>query len=187
MAARELVTRARIDALLDALGREFRHPARLFLSGGEGLVWRGLREATLDVDVTYEVDPVHHDEWIRCLVRLKERLHLSIEESNPGAFIPLPPDSEGRARHIGRFGTVDVYLFDPYAVALSKIERSHAHDVSDVRALIDARIIDAPTLQRLFEAILPRYATLRARSNPERFRRRLAAVLGDRSDDRESP
>ena len=83
MSPRSEVTRERIQALLEELGRKFLHPARLFLSGGEGLVWRGLRNATKDVDVHYEVDPDHHGEFVDVLRRLKEKRKLSIEERIP--------------------------------------------------------------------------------------------------------
>jgi len=67
LSQREPVTRERLRAFLAALGHTFHHPARLYLSGGEGLVWRGLREVTRDVDVAFEVDPKFHGEWIRVL------------------------------------------------------------------------------------------------------------------------
>jgi hypothetical protein len=174
---REEVTKARLQVLLESLGREFRRPARLFLSGGEGLVWRGLRAATRDVDITYEVDPAYHAAWMGCLVALKERLRLSIEEAGPGDFIPLPPGHEARASSVGRFGTVDVLLFDPYSVALSKLDRGHARDIEDVRSLLKAGVLDPGELRRLFEAVQPAYATRSLKSDPARFRRGLEAAL----------
>ena len=177
MSPREEVTTDRLRSLLEALGREFRHPARLYLTGGEGLVWRGLRGSTMDVDIAYEVDPRHHDEWYRCLRALKESARVSIEEAGPADFIPLPPGHESRASHIGRFGAVDVYLFDPYAVALAKAERGHARDDLAVRAMLDAGLVTAGELRRLLEVILPAYERGSLRADPARFRANLERIL----------
>lgn len=176
MTGREPVTSARLRAFLERLGKEFRHPARLFLSGGEGLVWRGLRAATRDVDVAYEVDPKWHGEWMRVVSDLIVATNTSVEEASPADFIPLPPGAESRARHVGRFGSVDVFLFDPYSVALSKLSRGHEQDLDDVRALLRAGEIDAATLRGHFEAILPAYRLRGFRADPARFRALLDSV-----------
>ena len=44
----------------------------------------------------------------------------------------------GRAKFIDRFGSLDVYHFDVYSVALSKIERGRDADFADVLALLEA-------------------------------------------------
>jgi hypothetical protein len=171
------VTRGRIEELLRAIGVAFRHPCKLYLSGGEGLVWRGLRGFTLDVDVVYEVDPAHHDAWIRTIRELKERLDVNIEEASPADFIPLPPGSADRAESVGRFGQVEVFLLDPYAVALSKLARGHEQDVADVRAMTAAGVVDAAALRRHFEAILPEYERRGVKADPARFRAMLETAL----------
>jgi hypothetical protein len=173
---REDVDRERLRAFLDALGRTFRRPARLFLAGGESLVWRGLRGATRDVDVSYEVDPSHLDEWIRALRELKERLRVNVEEAGPADFVPLPPGAADRAEFAGRFGEVDVYLFDPYSIALSKLSRGHARDLADVRALLAADVIDGPRLRDLVEGAIASGGARSLRFDPERVRRNLGAV-----------
>ncbi|MCK6481035.1 MAG: hypothetical protein HUU06_10720 [Planctomycetaceae bacterium] len=177
MAPREIVDADRLRGLLEEIGRTFRKPARLFLTGGETMVWRGLRASTMDVHFAFEVEPAHHDAWLQCLRGLKERLSVSLEEAGPGDFIPLPPGWEGRARHAGKFGSVDVYLFDPWSIALARIERGHARDFADVRALIAADVLDPAELRRHFEAILPAYGTMSVKADPRRFRSRLESVL----------
>jgi len=157
MSPRDDVTRERLRQLLDQIGRRFHGPARLYLSGGEGLVWRGLRGTTKDVDVHYEVSPDRHGAFVSVLRDLKESLSINIEEAYPGDFIPLPPGSEKRSTFVERFGQVDVFLFDPYSVALSKLSRGHDPDIEDVKALLAKDIIETPELRRLFETILPAY------------------------------
>lgn len=185
MSPRDDVTRERLRELLDQLGRRFRKPARLYLSGGESLVWRGLRGTTRDVDVHYEVAPDHHGAFVGVLRELKENLSINIEEAYPGDFIPLPPGSEGRATFVERFGQVDVFLFDPYAIALSKISRGHDPDIQDVRAMLANGIIEPAELRRLFEAILPAYEARGVKSDPVRYRRMLDLALSEADRDRQ--
>ncbi len=182
MSPRKDVTRDRIEALLRAIGDSFRHPCRLYLSGGDGLVWRGLRGLTRDVDISFDLDPAHHDAWIRTIRDLKDRLDINIEEAQPGHFVPLPPGSAERAEFIGRFGQVDAFLFDPYAVALSKLERGHVQDCDDVRALLAAHVIERAELRRLFEVVLQEHVRRSLKADPDRFRATLDDVLGPPAD-----
>ncbi len=177
MSPRADVTKERLRELLEQLGRRYHEPARLYLSGGESLVWRGLRGTTKDVDVHYEVSPDHHGAFVSVLRDLKEKLSISIEEAYPGDFIPLPPGCEGRRTLVGRFGQIDVFLFDPYAISLSKISRGHDPDIQDVKAMLANRIVEAKELRRLFEAILPAYEARDVKSDPVRFRRMLELAL----------
>jgi len=177
LSPRSDVTRERIEELLRAIGSTFRHPCRLYLSGGDGLVWRGLRRFTHDVDISYEVDPIHHSEWIRTVRELKDRLDVNIEEAHPGDFVPLPPESAARAQSIGRFGQVDVFLLDPYAVAMGKLGRGHDRDIADIRSMLAAGVLDAATLRRHAEAVLPEYERRSVRADPIKFRAMLELAL----------
>jgi hypothetical protein len=174
---RDPVDSQRLRAFLDALGRRFPHPARLFLAGGESLVWRGLRGTTRDVDIAYEVDVRWQGEWMGAIRALILEHRTSVEEASPRDFIPLPPGADGRAEFIGRFGQIDVFLFDPYSVALSKLERGHAQDLADVRAMLSKGVLDAKRLHEAFEAILSEYARRRVQADPVRFRARVEEAL----------
>jgi hypothetical protein len=70
-----------------------------------------------------------------------------------------------------------VFLLDPYSIALSKLERGHAQDLEDVRALVSAGVLDPAELRRLLEAILPEYERTTIRADVPRFRRMLEAAL----------
>lgn len=104
----ESVDRERLRAFLTELGRAFHGPARLILSGGESLVWRGLRGATRAVDVKYEVASEHVVAWVRELRAVSQRLGVLVEEASPGHFVPLPPGSDSRREWIERFGRIEV-------------------------------------------------------------------------------
>jgi hypothetical protein len=111
-------------------------------------------------------------------------MRISIEEASPGAFIPLPEGAEGRAKHIGRYGLVDVYLFDPYSVALSKLERGHARDLEDVHLLLKAGILQPVKLRALFEDVSARLERMSLKADLVRFRAMLEQVLKDVPDTR---
>jgi hypothetical protein len=159
MNTRQLANRSRIEFFLQRLGERFRHPARLYLVGGTTMVYEGFREQSLDIDLTIDVPPADHAELIQAIRALKDELALNVEEASPGDFIPLPKGYRERAQFIGRFGSLDVFHFDLYSTALSKIARGTEEDLSDVSALLRARRITMTELERYWEEIRPRIAT----------------------------
>lgn len=89
---------------------------------------------------------------------LAAEYRLDIEAVPIAEFVPLPPGAETRRRFIGRFGQIDVYLYDLYTIALSKIARGFDTDMDDVIFLVKSNLIDLAELQRHFQSILPRAA-----------------------------
>lgn len=170
------IDRLRVHYFLVKLGIEFRHPARLYLVGGTTLVYEGLREQSLDIDISYEVADEHEAEFAQVIRRLKDELQINVEQASPGDFIPLPSGWKERAKHVGRFGQVDVFHFDPYSTALSKIERGREGDYQDVMAMLRAGQIEIRELREAFDNIMPRVERESLKRNPDRFRRNFAVV-----------
>ncbi|GIV84823.1 MAG: hypothetical protein KatS3mg052_1830 [Candidatus Roseilinea sp.] len=170
------IDRLRVHYFLVKLGIEFRHPARVYLVGGTTLVYEGLRDQSLDIDIHYEVDDEHEAEFAQVVRRLKEELQINVEQASPGDFIPLPAGWKERAKHVGRFGQVDVFHFDLYSTALSKIERGREGDFQDVLALLQSGQIEMDMLRQAFNNIMPRVERESLKRNPERFRRNFAAL-----------
>jgi hypothetical protein len=170
------IDRLRVHYFLVKLGIEFRHPARLYLVGGTTLVYEGLREQSLDIDISYEVADEHEADFAQVIRRLKDELQINVEQASPGDFIPLPSGWKERAKHVGRFGQVDVFHFDLYSTALSKIERGREGDYQDVLALLRAGQIDLSELREAFDNIMPRVERESLKRNPDRFRRNFAVV-----------
>jgi hypothetical protein len=170
------IDRLRVHYFLVKLGIEFRHPARLYLVGGTTLVYEGLREQSLDIDISYEVADEHEAEFARVIRRLKDELQINVEQASPGDFIPLPSGWKERAKHVGRFGSVDVFHFDPYSSALSKIERGREGDYQDVLAMLRAGQIEMSELREAFDNIMPRVERESLKRNPDRFRRNFAVI-----------
>ena len=159
MSSRPPVDRSRIELFLRRLGERFRHSGRLYLVGGTTMVFEGWRAQSLDVDLTFEVAPEDHTGMVQTIRELKEELALNVEQVSPGDFIPLPNGYRERAVFIGRFGQLDVFHFDLYSTALSKIARGTEEDLSDVLALLRAGRIAMEQLEQSWNEIRPRVAT----------------------------
>jgi len=132
---REIADRARIEAFLHALAREATTDTRVYLVGGTSAVLVGWREPTVAVDLVMRPES---DAMWRAIPQLKERLRLNVELASPDQFIPVPPGWEERSPVIVRIGHVTFHHYDFTAQALAKIERGHARDLADVRAMADA-------------------------------------------------
>lgn len=168
------VDASRLDAFLEALGREWRRPARIVIGGGASMIRRGLRAATLDIDLEYDVAPADDAAFTAVLARLKESVPVNVELASPRDFLPLPAGAEGRQEWIARHGAVDVYLADPVSLALSKLARGHERDLDDVHALLSAGVVTAAALAAAVEEIAPRLVPLRHRADAPRLRAMLA-------------
>lgn len=159
MSSRPPVDRTRIELFLRRLGERFRRPGRIYLVGGTTLVFEGLRDQSLDIDVTFDVASEDHTRMIQAIRELKEELALNVEQVSPGDFIPLPAGFRERAVFVGRFGLLDVFHFDLYSTALSKIARGTEEDLNDVLALARAGRIEMERLEQYRNQIRPRVAT----------------------------
>jgi hypothetical protein len=167
------VDAGRIREFAHRLGRVASARTRLYLTGGATAVLEGWRASTIDVDVRFEPES---DALLRELTSLKERLGINVELASPPDFIPELPAWRERSPLVFRDGNIDVHHFDPYSQALSKIERGFAHDLDDVRAMLESGLVDPVRLHELFDAIEPqlyRYPAL----DPAAFRRKLRDAL----------
>ncbi len=54
-----------------------------------------------------------------------------------------------------QYGKLEVFHFDPYSTALSKIERATAEDFIDVLALLEHNWIQIEVLEEAFHEIFP--------------------------------
>ena len=176
MSLRKSVDRQRIERFLRYLGRRFQGAGRIYLVGGTTMVYEGFRNQTLDIDLTFELRAEDHALFIQVVRELKEELNLNVEEASPGDFIPLPSGYEDRCQFLGRYGNLDVFHFDPYSMALSKIERGTEEDFSDVLALMEHNWIQIETLEGYFQDILPRYATESLKGDSREFQRKFQAL-----------
>lgn len=112
----------------------------------------GWREATVDIDVLFAPE---NDQLLHAIPELKEDLEVNVELAFPGHFVPLPAGWEERSPFIERIGTVTFRNVDFYAQALSKLERGHDRDLSDVKAMVSLGLVEPERLRALFAEIVP--------------------------------
>ena len=147
---RDAVDLSRLQVFLKELSLSAREPVRLYLTGGASQLVRGLRESTIDVDLTFEPES---DDVLRSMVALKERLNLNVELVSPAHFVPALPGWRERCQFIEQVGRLAVHHFDPYTQVLSKLERGHARDLADAAALVREGVVDPERLRVLFGQI----------------------------------
>ncbi len=136
------------------------------------MVYEGLRQQTLEIDISFEVDDRDRSAFVEAVCDLKEQLSLKIEEASPADFIPLPSGYRSRSPFIGRYGQLEVFHFDLYSTALSKIERGTESDFDDVLSLLRSGRIELAALTGYFEEIMVRYAVESLRQDPAEYRRK---------------
>ena len=104
-------------------------------------------------------------------------MQINVEFASPADFIPLPSQWEMHARYIGRYGEVDVFYFDFYSIALSKIERGNNRDIVDVKLLVQQMIISLDELDVAYQEVLAQLGKGKyPRTTPQRFSERYLAV-----------
>jgi hypothetical protein len=157
------------------LGEEADREGRLYFTGGATAVLLGWRPSTIDVDIKMEPES---DRLFRALPRIKDELEINVELAAPDQFIPAVPGWQERSAFIARQGRLSFYHYDFYAQALSKIQRGHAQDRTDVREMIRRGLVDRDELRRRFGQIEPqlyRYPAI----DPEAFHRALEEALAE--------
>lgn len=161
---RQPVTAARVEEFMKALGSAVKSPARVYLVGGSSAVLLGWRDSTIDIDLKPVPD---HDDILRQLSALKERLQINIELASPDNFIPQLPGWEARSQFVRQEGKLTFLHYDFYSQALAKIERGHETDLRDIQEMVDRGLVNPARLLDLFstiEAEIDKFPALNAAS-----------------------
>jgi hypothetical protein len=144
--------KAKLREFMAALGNRVRGPGRIYLTGGATAILHGWRSMTIDIDIKADPEPPG---FFEAVASLKNILDVNIELASPDDFIPPLPGWKDRSLHIAHHGQLDFYHYDPYSQALSKLQRGHARDITDVQAMIGNGLIRVDRLKELFELIEP--------------------------------
>lgn len=86
---------------------------------------------------------------------MKEELSLNVELASPLDFLPPLAGWRDRCRFRFREGNLEVFDFDPYSQALSKLERGFELDLKDVSSMVEAGLVEPNRLLELFEGVEP--------------------------------
>ena len=124
----------------------------MYLIGGSALILLGATRETIDIDYLTESNGRNIEKTIK---ELSSELRIDAEYVPLDEFIPLPEKSEERHRFMRRYGNVSVYIFDPYSIALSKLDRGFEADLEDIVFLIQRGLIFLPQLEQVVQESIP--------------------------------
>lgn len=142
-----------IQSLLQKLGERVPPKSDLVLVGGSALALLGNPRLTIDID--FVGDDVHPNEFHKSLLQTAKELKINIEPVPLDRFIPLPEGSSERIIRIGNFGNLEVFVADPYSIAMSKLDRGFDTDLGDIVFLIQSRRVDFDKLEQMLQKALP--------------------------------
>lgn len=145
---------SQIQSILQVFGSRVSVSSRLFLIGGSALILLGSPRPTIDID--FIGDDVSPSEFDQAIMQAAKEMKIYAEPVPLERFIPLPAGSDERKIRIGQFGNIEVYVADPYSIALSKLERGFDTDMDDILFLIQNKHVDLKELERMTQVALTR-------------------------------
>lgn len=107
--------------------------------GGSALCLLSSERPTLDID--YVDNDLRKTELQKLSDRIAQEMRVEIEAVPIDEFVPVPADAESRWLPVGRFGLIDVFIMDPYTIALSKLDRGFDTDIEDILFLLHQKLI----------------------------------------------
>jgi len=143
-----------IQSILQTLGERVPRPSHLVLVGGSALALLGSPRLTIDID--FVGDDVHPNELHQSIMQIAKELKIHVEPVPLERFIPLLEGSDKRSIRIGQFGNLEVYVADPYSIALSKLDRGFDTDLDDIVFLVQHNLVVLEELERITKNALPR-------------------------------
>lgn len=135
---------SKLYAFLTAVGQRLSSSEALSLLGGSGLHLLGSNRPTLDIDFAGE--EISDSELRLVMEQVAADMDIQLEAVPLHLFVPLPSGSDERHIHVGTFGNLRVFVFDPYSIALSKLDRGFDSDIEDVVFLVRERFVKLETL-----------------------------------------
>lgn len=151
----EPVTAATVQEFLRRLGARLHSEVDLYLLGGSALCLLGNPRTTVDLDYTFETGMETGARFEAKVAELAADMEIDAEAVPIAEFVPLPPGAYERRRLVARYGALNVYIFDLYTIALSKIARGFEADLEDVMFMLDQELIEFGELESFFHAVLP--------------------------------
>ena len=168
-------SRHKIERLMTELGRAVRSPGNVYFTGGVSAVLLGWRDTTMDVDLKADPEPAG---FFEALPRLKDAVDINIELACPADFVPELPGWRERSLWVAAHGSLGFYHYDFYSQTLSKIERFHERDQSDVAQMLLTGLVQRDRLRELFRKIEPGLIRFPAIDAPTLQRRVIAIASG---------
>ncbi len=120
-----------VQNFLKHLGAVYDTPTTLYLIGGGALCLLGNPRRTLDLDFALTLSE-ETEELMDAMNSVADKLRIELEVITIEEFIPLPENAHSRHEYVGQFGQIEVYVFDPYTIALSKLARGFEADIQNI-------------------------------------------------------
>lgn len=168
------LTRADVDKFLSALDKRYTTAATLYLVGGGALLLLDSPRRTLDVDYVGHDMPIRWNELQHVIEVLSHELGIKVEAVPLDDMIPLPMNFAQRHIAVGNYEHLQVYIFDPYAIALSKLDRGSESDLQDIAFLVQRDLINLAQLEQFLRDATPR--ALEFDMHPKQMQQNLTAV-----------
>jgi Nucleotidyltransferase of unknown function (DUF6036) len=108
-------------AFLKEVGKRYPSFAKLILVGGGALCVLGSPRPTLDID--YIGNDLQKDNLQIVMDEVANEMGFDVDAVPVPGVIPLLPGGQKRNILVGNFGKIEVSIIDPYAIALSKLDR----------------------------------------------------------------
>lgn len=142
-----------IVTILQNLGERLPPASQLVLVGGSALALLGSPRLTIDID--FIGDDIHPNPLHRTIMQIAREMQIHVEPVPLERFIPMPDGNEDRIIRVGQFGNLEVFVADPYSIALSKLDRGMDTDFDDLVFLVQNNHVDMGKFERIINATLP--------------------------------
>ena len=144
---------AEIQSVLQAMGARVPPASQLTLVGGSAMALLGSQRLTIDID--FIGDDLHPNPLHQKILQIARELKVYAEPVPLDRFVPLPKGNEARTIRIGQFGNLEIYVADPYSIALSKLDRGADTDYDDLVFLAQNHYIGMDEFERMVMDALP--------------------------------
>jgi hypothetical protein len=144
---------AEIRSILQNIGARVPPGSQLILVGGSALALLGSPRLTIDID--FVGDDIHPNPLHQTILGIARELEIYAEPVPLDRFVPLPAGSEERVIRIGQFGNLEIFVADPYSIALSKLDRGADTDYDDLLFLVQNNHVDLNEFERMVTEALP--------------------------------
>ena len=138
-----------LQSILTTLGEQVPPGSHIYLLGGSALTLLGSPRQSLDIDLVG--DDIHPNELHRTIMDKAKEMQLQVDIVPIDRFIPLPDGNKERSIYIGQFANLEIYVIDPYSIALSKLDRGLFTDFDDIIFLIKNDYITLEKLMQITE------------------------------------
>ena len=109
----------------------------------------------LTIDIDFIGDNIHPAPLHKTLMQVAKELKIHVEPVPLDRFIHLPKGSEGRVIRIGQYRNLEVFVADPYSIALSKLNRGLDIDFDDIVFLVQKNYVNMDEFEHMVKDALP--------------------------------